>query len=73
MGTGRRYAVPSTQETSAQMYDPKPGDAKPPVFEPMEMSTAEALLKEAKEILDGLGIVFFCGMARALAPSETRL
>ena len=41
------------------MYEPNPGDAKPPVFEPMEMSTAEALLKEAKEILDGLGIVFF--------------
>ena len=41
------------------MYEPNPGDAKPPVFEPMEMSTAEALLIEAKEILDGLGIIFF--------------
>ncbi len=41
------------------MYEPKPGDAKPPVFEPMDMSTAETLLKEAKGILDALGIVFF--------------
>ena len=41
------------------MYDPRPGDAKPPVFKPMEMSTAETLLREAKEILDGFGIVFF--------------
>ena len=41
------------------MYEPKPGDAKPSVFKPMDMSTAETLLKEAKEILDGLGIVFF--------------
>jgi len=41
------------------MYEPNPGDAKPPVIEPMEMSTAETLLKEAKTILDGLGIVFF--------------
>lgn len=29
------------------------------VFEPMDMSTAEALLKEAKQILDQLGIAFF--------------
>ncbi len=41
------------------MYEPNPGDAKPPVYKPMDMATAEALLKEAKEILDGIGIVFF--------------
>jgi len=29
------------------------------VFEPMDRTTAEALLKEAKQILDGLGLVFF--------------
>jgi len=29
------------------------------VFEPMDMTTAEALLKEAKQILDRLGVVFF--------------
>ena len=29
------------------------------VFEPMDMTTAEALLKEAKEILDRLGLAFF--------------
>lgn len=29
------------------------------VFEPMDMTTAEALLKEAKQILDQLGIAFF--------------
>ncbi len=29
------------------------------VFEPMDMTTAEALLKEAKEILDQLGLAFF--------------
>ncbi len=29
------------------------------VFEPMDMATAEAVLKEAKEILDQLGLVFF--------------
>jgi hypothetical protein len=29
------------------------------VFEPMNMTTAEALLKEAKQILDQLGIAFF--------------
>ena len=32
---------------------------KPIVFEPMDMSTAESLLKEAKMILDQLGIDFF--------------
>jgi hypothetical protein len=32
---------------------------QPTVFEPMDMSTAEALLKEAKQILDRLGRVFF--------------
>ncbi len=32
---------------------------QPTVFEPMDMSTAEALLKEAKQILDRLGLVFF--------------
>jgi hypothetical protein len=58
-GTARRRAVVSSQEMSANMYEPDPGDAKPPVFEPMEMSTAEMMLREAKEILDGLGIVFF--------------
>ena len=41
------------------MYELNPGDAKPPVLEPMEMSKAETLLKEAKAILDGLRIVFF--------------
>jgi len=41
------------------MYEPNPGDAKPPAIKPMDMSTAETLLKEAKEILDGIGIVFF--------------
>jgi len=29
------------------------------VFEPMDRTTAEALLKEAKQILDRLGLVFF--------------
>ena len=29
------------------------------VFEPMDMTTAEAVLKEAKQILDQLGLVFF--------------
>ncbi|HIF06002.1 MAG TPA: hypothetical protein EYQ64_03350, partial [Gemmatimonadetes bacterium] len=29
------------------------------VFEPMDMSTAEAVLKEIKQILDRLGLVFF--------------
>jgi hypothetical protein len=32
---------------------------KPTVLEPMDMSNAEALLKEAKQILDRLGLVFF--------------
>ena len=32
---------------------------KPIVFEPMDMPTAESLLKEAKMILDQLGIDFF--------------
>ena len=32
---------------------------QPTVFKPMDMSTAEALLKEAKQILDRLGLVFF--------------
>ena len=41
------------------MHEPNPGDVKPPVFEPMEMSTAEMMLREANEILGGLGIVFF--------------
>jgi hypothetical protein len=41
------------------MNEPNSGVARPPVFEPMETSTAEALLKEAKEILDGIGVVFF--------------
>ena len=29
------------------------------VFKPMDMTTAEALLKEAKQVLDRLGVVFF--------------
>jgi hypothetical protein len=41
------------------MYEPNLGDAKPPIYKPMDIDAAEALLKEAKEILDGLGIVFF--------------
>ncbi len=32
---------------------------QPTVFEPMDMTTAETLLKEAKQILDQLGLVFF--------------
>lgn len=32
---------------------------QPTVFKPMDMTTAEALLKEAKQILDQLGLVFF--------------
>ncbi len=32
---------------------------QPRVFNPMAMATAEALLKEAKQILDQLGLVFF--------------
>ncbi len=32
---------------------------QPAVFEPMDMVIAEAVLKEAKEILDQLGLVFF--------------
>ena len=32
---------------------------QPTVFKPMDMSRAEALLKEAKQILDRLGLVFF--------------
>ena len=31
----------------------------PTVLKPMAMTTAEALLKEAKQILDQLGLVFF--------------
>jgi hypothetical protein len=32
---------------------------KPTVFEPMDMTAAEALLKETKQILDQLGLAFF--------------
>ena len=32
---------------------------KPTVFEPMDMTIAESLLKEAKTILDSLGVDFF--------------
>lgn len=32
---------------------------QPMVFEPMDMATAEVVLKEAKEILDQLGLAFF--------------
>ncbi len=41
------------------MYEPSSGDTKPPVIEPMEMSAAETLLKEAKAILDEFAVVFF--------------
>lgn len=35
------------------------GHTRPPVSQPMEIHTAENLLKEAKEVLDEFGIVFF--------------
>jgi len=41
------------------MIKPNHRDLKTPVFEPMEMSTAEMMLREANEILGELGIVFF--------------
>ena len=41
------------------MHEPSSGDTKPPVFEPMEMSAAETVLKEATAVLDEFGIVFF--------------
>ena len=36
------------------------------VFEPMEMTVAETVLKEAKQILDELSIVFFLGHGTCL-------
>ena len=36
-----------------------PDETKPSVVTPMDLGTAEGLLKEAKEVLDGFGIVFF--------------
>jgi len=41
------------------MPEPSARETKPMVLEPMEMSTAESVLKEAKAILDEHGIVFF--------------
>ena len=41
------------------MHEPSSGDTKPMVLEPMEMSAAENVLKEAKAVLDEFGIVFF--------------
>ncbi|MCH8816816.1 MAG: LicD family protein [Chloroflexi bacterium] len=41
------------------MYESDSGKTKPSVFEPMDMRTAEALLKEAKTVLHEFGIVFF--------------
>ena len=40
------------------------------VFKPMEMTVAETVLKEAKQILDELGIVFFCGTEPVWEQSE---
>ncbi len=54
---GLRYY--HTSETSVPMYEPSSGDTKPPVFEPMEMSAAERVLKEAKAVLDEFAVVFF--------------
>ena len=44
-------AVLSSSETSRPMYESDSGKTKPSVFEPMDMRTAEALLKEAKAVL----------------------
>ncbi len=41
------------------MYETGSGDTKPPVVEPMEVSVAETVLKEAKVVLDELDVVFF--------------
>ena len=41
------------------MVESSSSDTKPAVFEPMEMSAAETVLKEAKAILDEFAIVFF--------------
>ena len=37
----------------------RPTAPRTTVFEPMEMSVAEAVLKDVKQILDRLGLVFF--------------
>lgn len=36
---------------------------------PMAVDTGEVLLKEAKQIMDDFGVVFFCGKAHVWAPS----
>jgi len=41
------------------MVESSSSNTKPAVVEPMEMSAAETVLKEAKAILDEFGIVFF--------------
>jgi len=41
---------------------------QPTVPKPMDMTAAEALLKEAKQILDRLGVAFFCAMVLVWAP-----
>ena len=41
------------------MNESDPARTKPSVIKPMDLHIAEALLKEAKEVLDGFGIVFF--------------
>jgi len=48
--------VSSVGETTAQELI---NVVTPTVFEPMDMTTAESLLKEAKRILDQLGLTFF--------------
>ncbi len=54
---GLRYY--ETSETSVPMNEPSSGDTKPPVFESMEMSAAERVLKEAQAVLDEFAVVFF--------------
>ena len=50
----------SAQDTAAkQPHRSLSTTMQPTVFEPMDRTTAEALLKEAKQILDRLGLVFF--------------
>ena len=50
----------SAQDTAAkQPHRSLSTTMQPTVFEPMDRTPAEALLKEAKQILDRLGLVFF--------------
>ena len=54
-----RYHHRRNELTMPEDTPREPVNVKPSVFQPMDMPLAEAVLKEAKEILDSLGIVFF--------------